>query len=167
MGKELLTFKIVKIFFLVVGFLLFSGLSLKSTNFQTFIQGNKVVVAMKPIYSQEDSFQEKDYLNYQNHQQLYVSSKNISSAPKPQKIADSDPVLIIPNFPSSKNFIRRSYMSASNQYLDHITKVSSLSGNAFQGKIPERGEKHLKPIHNHHFQNTQFYSYKKIASSIQ
>ncbi len=123
--------------------LFLSVFSLKSTSFQRIETNNKVIIAMNPVYSEGDPIPIPNEIK-QTTKAIY-DNPNDRFKNLPQKLANSQPISIIPNYiPERKLFIRK-HTVAVNSYLKNRTYPYQHGAVAYQGAIPTQGTKYLKP----------------------
>lgn len=120
-----------------------SVFSLKSTSFQRIETNNKVTIAMNPVYSEGDPI--PDAIAQAPRPKPIYDNLNGTFKNLPQKLANSQPISIIPNYiPERKLFIRK-HTVAVNSYLKNRTYPYQHGAVAYQGAIPTQGTKYLKP----------------------
>lgn len=171
--KKLISTSLLCMMILCVG-----SLSLKSTSFQRIYNGNKLIIAMKPVYSDGDPVpqvpQKIIAQNVIHNKIIHNNINNIADKQKasqplqtitPQTIATMQPILIIPHYtPQKKSFIKK-HTVAVNSYLKKRATPQTRGAVAFQGKIPTSGSKHLRPsLESHNNKQHLQQAYKQYVS---
>jgi hypothetical protein len=159
--------KLISISLLCVTILCVGSLSLKSTGFQRIYKGNKLIIAMTPVYSDGDPApQAPQKILAQNA--IHNNDNNIADKQKAlqpshtiiqqtqqtqQKIATMQPILIIPHYtPEKKLFIKKQTVAV-NSYLEKRVTPQTRGAVVFEGKIPTSGSKYLRPSMASHNNN--------------